>query len=272
MLKRASHRFLAAAAAAAVVVSLAACGSDDSNTTTGAATATSPAAATGSIVVFAAASLTESFTELGKQFESAHPGSKVTFSFGPSSGLATQITEGSPADVFASASDKTMGTVVDAGIASSPTVFAVNSLEIAVPPSNPAKVDALDDLADAAVKVVLCQEDVPCGVAADKTLDKAGLDVTPVSREADVKAVLTKVSLDEADAGLVYVTDVKAAGDDVVGVEIPAEQNTTTNYPIAVLTNKDADAAQQATAEEFVTFVLSEAGTTVLQQAGFAAP
>jgi molybdate transport system substrate-binding protein len=230
------------------------------------------AAGSEEIVVFAAASLTESFTELGERFEAAHPGSKVTFSFGPSSGLATQITEGSPVDVFASASGTTMTQVVDAGLASSPTVFATNSLEIAVPPDNPAEIDTLADLGDPAVKVVLCQEQVPCGVAAAATLDKAGLSVTPVSLEADVKAVLTKVALGEADAGLVYVTDVEAAADDVFGVEIPAGQNTSTDYPIATVTNRDADPAQEATAREFVEFVLSAEGAAVLRAAGFAGP
>jgi molybdate transport system substrate-binding protein len=257
---------VAAVAALLFVAPLAACGSDESSDSAGAATAAA------SITVFAAASLTGSFTELGKQFEQAHPGSKVTFSFGPSSGLATQITEGAPADVFAAASDKTMKQVADAGLASSPAVFATNSLEIAVPPANPAEVDSLDDLARPGVKVVLCQEQVPCGVAADATLEKAGLTVTPVSREADVKAVLTKVSLNEADAGLVYVTDVQAAGDDVVGVEIPPDRNTSTNYPIAAVTREGADSAEQATAQAFVEFVLSTAGGSVLQQAGFAAP
>jgi molybdate transport system substrate-binding protein len=119
---------------------------------------------------------------------------------------------------------------------------------------------------------VHCQAQVPCGVAAASTLGKAGLDVEPVSLEPDVKAVLTKVTLGEADAGLVYVTDVKAAGDDVVGVEIPADLNTSTDYPIAAVTNQDADAEQQATARAFVEFVLSSNGTAVLEAAGFAAP
>jgi molybdate transport system substrate-binding protein len=244
----------------------------------------SPDGASGSptagITVFAAASLTGSFRELGRRFEAAHPGSRVTFSFGPSSGLATQIVAGAPADVFAAASERTMAQVVAAGLASSPEVFATTWLQLAVPPANPRRIDELDDLDDPGVKLVLCQEQVPCGAAADATLAKAGLTVVPVSREADVKAVLTKVSLGEADAGLVYVTDVRAAGGDVLGVPVPADRNTATTYPIAALTRSDADAAQQdasqqgtaqqATAQAFVEFVLSDAGAAVLAGAGFA--
>lgn len=248
----------------AVVSGVVACSADPS--------ANGAGGSSSEITVFAAASLTEAFTELGRQFEAAAPGRKVTFSFGPSSGLATQIISGAPADVFAAASDPTMARVVDAGLATSPAVFARNSLQIAVPPSNPAGIDDLGDLDDPGVKVVLCQEQVPCGAAATATLAKAGLTVTAVSREADVKAVLTKVALDEADAGLVYVTDVLSAGGDVVGVEIPTDRNTSTDYPIAALTRDGADPAKQATAHAFVDFVLSGAGRAVLARAGFANP
>ena len=222
----------------------------------------------GGITVLAAASLTESFTALGQAFEARNPGSTVTFSFGPSSGLAEQINSGAPADVFASASAKNMDQVVRAGNADRPVVFARNTMEIAVPADNPANVRSLADLADPAVKVVLCAEDVPCGVSAREVFGKAGIAVTPVSNEVDVKSTLAKITLGEADAGLVYVTDVQAAGQEVTGVEIPAEVNATTAYPIATL--KESENA--ALAQSFVDYVRSAAGTGELEAAGFAKP
>jgi molybdate transport system substrate-binding protein len=218
--------------------------------------------------VFAAASLTGSFTTLGSQFEAAHPGTKVTFSFGPSSGLATQITSGAPADVFASASPKNMTQVIDAKAAAASTNFARNQMEIAVPPANPAKVAKLADLADPNVKVVLCSAAVPCGATALAVFANAGITVKPVSNEIDVKSTLTKVELGEADAGVVYVTDVLAAGDKVKGIEIPAAQNASTEYPIAPLSASE----NAATAKAFVDYVLSADGTSVLTAAGFEKP
>lgn len=225
-------------------------------------------AATGTITVLAAASLQESFTTIASAFEQAHPGSKVQLSFGPSSGLAAQILGGAPGDVFASASVKTMATVLDGNAASSSTPFAVNSMEIAVPPNNPARITALADLARPTVKTSVCHDAVPCGAAATTVFANAKISVTPISEEADVKAVLTKIELGEVDAGLVYVTDVLAAGDKVGGISIPAAQNTTTTYPIASLTK----AANPALAAEFVTYVLSADAQKVLRDAGFAAP
>ena len=253
---------LLTAALALFVAPLAACGS------TSDAPSGSSSAVTGDITVFAAASLKEAFTTIGEQFEAANPGTSVTFSFGPSSGLATQIIEKAPADVFASASQKTMDAVVDAGLAPSSSVFAVNTMAIATPidPSTP--VTSLADLANPEAKVAVCASDVPCGVAADKLFEQNRLTVSPVSEEADVKAVLTKVALGEADAGIVYVTDVKSAGDTVVGVSIPADQNVTTTYPIATVT----DSRNSATAAAFVAFVLSPEGQKVLADAGFSAP
>ena len=186
--------------------------------------------------MFAAASLTGSFTTLGQQFEAAHPGTKVTFSFGPSSGLATQITNGAPADVFASASPKNMGQVITAKAASTSTNFAKNQMEIAVPPANPAKITQLSDLAKPKVKVVLCAAAVPCGATARAVFTNAKITVKPVSNEVDVKSTLAKVQLGEADAGVVYVTDVLAAGPKVKGIEVPADVNASTEYPIAALT------------------------------------
>jgi molybdate transport system substrate-binding protein len=222
----------------------------------------------GTVNVFAAASLREAFTELAPAFEAAHPGTTVVFNFGPSSGLATQITQGAPADVFASASAKNMTQVVDAGFASAPTVFAKNVLQIAVPTGNPAKITGISDLARSGVKVALCQVDVPCGALAEDIFTRAGVHLTPVTQEVDVKAVLTKVTLGEVDAGLVYVTDVKAAGPKVTGVTIPDAQNASTSYPIAALSKS----ANSAGAQAFTAYVVSSDGLAALSRAGFAKP
>lgn len=256
------HRRLPALLAALLVVLslVAGCGSD------GSAGKAEPKQQT--LRVFAAASLTESFTALGKQFESEHDGVKVVFNFGPSSGLAQQIQSGAPADVFASASPTNMDTLVQSKDADKPRDFAVNTMEIAVPPANPGKVQSLSDLARAGVKVAVCQPQVPCGVVAAKVFEQAGVKVKPVTEEVDVKSVLTKVSLGEVDAGVVYVTDVKAAGDKVTGITIPAAQNAETTYPIATLANSK----NSSLAKKFMDLVLSKAGTTELAKAGFGAP
>ena len=230
--------------------------------------ATSSAAATGTITVFAASSLKETFTTLGKQFEAAHPGDTVKFSFGASSTLATQITDGAPADVFASAAPKNMDTVVSAGDASNPQDFAKNTAEVAVPPSNPANVTSVNDLAKSSVKVALCQPKVPCGVVAAGVFKNAGITVKPVTLQPDVKSVLTQVELGNVDAGVVYVTDVKAAGSKVKGVTIPANLNASTLYPIAAITNSKNLSIAQA----FVAYVLSPTGQQVLAAAGFEKP
>ena len=250
---------------------LAGCGSS-STTGPSSATLSAPVSGTqslsGTVNVFAAASLKEAFTTLGQQFETAHPGTNVVFNFGPSSGLATQITAGAPADVFASASTKNMDQVVKAAAATSPTNFASNVMEIAVPPNNPANVTQLSDLTKPTVKVALCQEVVPCGVTATKVFTKAKLTVVPVTQEVDVKAVLTKVTLGEVDAGVVYVTDVRAAGAKVKGIVIPADVNASAKYPIATLTR----APNKATAQAFTDYVLSPDGAGVLAADGFAKP
>jgi molybdate transport system substrate-binding protein len=248
---------------------LAGCGSSSTPAASTPSTTTSSSPTlSGTVNVFAAASLKEAFTKLGQQFEAAHPGAKVVFNFGPSSGLATQINQGAPADVFASASTKNMDQVVKAGAAASPTNFASNVMEIAVPPTNPAHVTQLSDLAKSTVKVALCQKAVPCGVTAAKVFANAKLTVTPVTQEVDVKSVLAKVSLGEVDAGVVYVTDVRAAGDKVKGMEIPTDVNASTKYPIATLTK----ASNKATAQAFTDYVLSADGASVLTAAGFAKP
>jgi molybdate transport system substrate-binding protein len=222
----------------------------------------------GTVNVFAAASLKEAFTKLGQQFEAAHPGVHLVFNFGPSSGLATQINAGAPADVFASASTKNMGQVVTAGKATSPKKFASNVMEIAVPARNPAGIKGLLDLARPGVKVALCQPVVPCGTTAAKVFTNAKLTLTPVTQEVDVKAVLTKVTLGEVDAGVVYVTDVRAAGAKVTGIKIPTAVNASTKYPIATLTT----ALNKAGGQAFTDYVLSADGAAVLTAAGFAKP
>ena len=247
---------------------LAACGSSSTPSGTTSPTGSSTSGASGAITVFAAASLKEAFTTIGQQFEAANPGAKVTFNFGASSTLATQITQGAPADVFAAASTKTMDTVVSGGAASGAQTFATNTMEIATPTTPTVPVTSLADLANPGVKVAVCQKDVPCGVAADKLFSQNNLTVTPVSQEVDVKAVLSKVELGEVDAGIVYVTDVKAAGDKVVGVTVPTDQNVITTYPIVAI----KASAQAATASAFVAYVLSSAGQQVLSAAGFASP
>ena len=265
-MRRTAVTFLAAGV---VVASIAGCssGSGSGGSTTAAGNSASPSLS-GSITVFAASSLTEAFTTLGKQFEAANPGVKVTFSFAASSALATQITSGAPADVFASASAKNMQEVVTAGGAANPTNFAKNVMEIAVPPANPGKVTGVDSLASASVKTALCQPQVPCGETAQKVFTNAKVTVHPVTLEPDVKSVLTKVELNEVDAGVVYVTDVKAAGVKVLGVPIPSDVNASTEYPIAALTKSSNAAAAAA----FVAFVLSPAGQSVLTAAGFEQP
>ena len=230
--------------------------------------ATSSAAATGTITVFAAASLMGTFTQLGKQFEAAHPGDTVKFSFGASSSLATEITSGAPADVFASAAPKNMETVVNAGDASSPQDFAKNTAEVAVPPNNPAQVTSVNDLAKSSVKVALCQPQVPCGVVAAQVFKNLGITVKPVTLQPDVKSTLTQVELGNVDAGVVYVTDVKAAGAKVKGVVIPASDNASTLYPIDTISSS----TDKSVAEAFVAYVLSPAGQQVLTAAGFQKP
>jgi molybdate transport system substrate-binding protein len=261
---------LATVAAVASLALAAACGSGGGDTSSGSGSspATPRSGASGTVTVFAAASLTESFTTLGRQFEAAHPGTTVKFNFGASSSLAENITQGAPADVFASASPKNMRQVVDADGASDSKTFARNLMQIAVPPDNPADVTEVTDLARSNVKVALCQPQVPCGAVAQQVFKNANITVTPVTQGADVKAVLTTVQLGEVDAGMVYRTDVRAAGTKVKGIEIPADQNASTSYPIAALT----EAPNPAGAAAFVDYVLSPDGEKVLEQAGFAAP
>ncbi len=235
---------------------LAACGSSGT-TDSGTPTAT--------LTVSAAASLTDAFTEIGERYAEEHPGTEVRFNFAGSSTLVEQVNSGAPVDVLATASDATMQSAVGAGSVTDPVLFAANSLAIAVPAGNPAGIRSLADLADPDVTVVLCAPQVPCGAAADDLLTANGLDITPASLEPDVRAVLTKVTADEVDAGLVYRTDLVAAGSAVEGIAIPDAANVVTAYPIAV-TDQGAPEAQ-----DFVDLVLSDEGQGILERWGFTA-
>ncbi|MFE4581158.1 molybdate ABC transporter substrate-binding protein [Streptomyces chartreusis] len=259
-------------AGAAALLALSACSSSDSDsgkTSDSSASASASDKLSGEVTVFAAASLKESFTTLGKEFEKEHPGTKVTFSFGGSDALAASITGGAPADVFASASPKTMKIVTDAGdAAGTPATFVRNQLQIATLPGNPDKIASLKDLTKSDLKVVLCDKTVPCGAAAEKAIEAGKLKLTPVSYEEDVKSALNKVVLKEADAAVVYKTDVKAAGDKVEGVEFPESADAINDYPITVLKeSQNSDAAKA-----FIALVQSAEGQKVLSEAGFLQP
>ncbi|MGE3193173.1 MAG: molybdate ABC transporter substrate-binding protein [Microbacteriaceae bacterium] len=222
----------------------------------------------GTLTVFAAASLTETFDALAAEFEAEHPQVEVVLNYGGSSSLATQIRQGAPADVFAAANESTMQMVVDAGDASDAPIFATNTLVLVTPPGNPAGVTGLADLADPDLAIALCDPVVPCGSAAQTLLTNAGVTAVPDTLEDDVKAVLTKVELGEADAGLVYVTDAHATGSTVEIVDVPEAQQVINRYPIAVLTGAPNPDAARA----WVEFVLSDEGQAVLSDAGFLAP
>ncbi|MEV5783247.1 molybdate ABC transporter substrate-binding protein [Streptomyces sp. NPDC048448] len=272
--RRTGRMLQVAGVGAAALLALSACSSDsDSSTKSDGPTKSGSSAKSdklsGTVTVFAAASLKESFTTLGKDFEQAHPGTKVTFNFGGSDTLAAGITGGAPADVFAAASPKTMAIVTDKSDAvGTPAVFVRNQLEIATLPGNPDKVASLKDLTKSGLKVVLCDKTVPCGAAAQKALDASSLKLTPVSYEQDVKSALTKVELKEADAAVVYKTDVNAAGDKVEGVEFPESAKAINDYPIVLL----KDAPNAAAAKEFIALVQSPEGQKVLTAAGFLQP
>jgi molybdate transport system substrate-binding protein len=242
-------------AAAALVVVASACGNDGN-----------AASSAGNVTVFAAASLTAAFTEIGDAFTAANPDTGLTFNFAASSDLVAQINEGGPADVFASADQSNMSKLIDAGNnGSDPVVFATNSLVIIVEPGNPEAITGVADLANDDLIVVICAPEVPCGKYAQQIFDAAGVAVTPDSLEENVKAVVTKVTAGEADAGLVYTTDVIAAGDRAQGVQIPADVNVLAEYPIAVTRNSPNAEAGQA----FVDFVLGEQGQKILDSYGF---
>ena len=238
---------------------------------TGPSTGPSPAAIglSGDVTVLAAASLTDTFTLLGEEFMAANPDVTVVLSFAGSSALATQITEGAPADVFASASPATMQTVVAAGNAvGEPTVFVTNTLQIAVPPDNPGRITGLVELTDPERTIALCAVEVPCGAASETVFAAAGLTPSPDTLEQDVRGALSKVELGEVDAGLVYRTDVIAAGDAVLGIDFPESAGAVNAYPIVTL----AQAPTPDVADAFVAYVLSAQGRQVFTDAGFGTP
>ena len=236
----------------------ASCGSDESES--------SPS---GGVTVFAAASLTAAFTEIGDAFMVENPEVAVTFNFAASSELAAQIGEGAPADVFASADLSNMAKLTEAGNnATEPVVFATNLAEIIVGSGNPKGITGVADLADENLIVVLCAPEVPCGKYAATVFESAAVSVSAKSFEENVNAVVTKVTLGEADAGLVYKTDITAAGPGAEGVEIPEDINVVAEYPIAVT----AEARNTEGAQAFIDFVNGEQGQTILASFGFLAP
>jgi molybdate transport system substrate-binding protein len=260
-------RWAGMVAAALLLSTVAACGSGSSGSSSSASASSSPKETT--LTVFAASSLTSTFTELGTKFEASHPGVKVSFDFGGSSDLVAQIQQGAPADVFASADTANMDKAVSAkAVEGTPVNFASNTLEIAVPPDNPANVKSFQDLAKSSTKVVVCAPEVPCGAAAQTVEQASGVTIKPVSEEQAVTDVLTKVESGEADAGLVYVTDVKAAGAKVKGVTFSESSDAVNVYPIAAL----SDSKNQDLAKSFVSLVTGSEGQSVLAAAGFAKP
>ncbi|KGN32892.1 molybdate-binding protein [Knoellia sinensis KCTC 19936] len=276
--KSISYAVRTAAAACALLV-LGACGASgaadtrsDANST--ATQSSSSPAQERTLTVFAAASLQKPFEEIAESFEKAHPGVTVRFSFGGSSGLVAQLQEGAPADVLATANEPTMAkAVADSLVVETPTPFVSNTLQIVVPADNPAGIATLTDLTRADAKVVLCAPAVPCGAAANSVEKSAGIDIKPVSEEQSVTDVLGKVRSGEADAGLVYVTDVAGAntsstGAEVKGIDFPEAKSAINIYPIAALKSaKDAGLA-----DEFVAAITGADGQKVLRDAGFAAP
>ena len=228
----------------------------------------SPASNEKTLQVFAAASLSSTFKDLGGQFEKSHPGVKVMFNFDGSSGLVDQLKGGAKADVFASADEKNMKNAVDAQLTTgSQTIFARNVLTLVTAPGNPKKITGLDDSLNGK-KLVVCAPEVPCGNATNQLAQKLGVTLKPVSQESKVTDVLGKVTSGEADAGIVYVTDAKGAGAKIETVAIKGADQVVNNYPISVL----ASAPQPALAAEFVTLVTSQTGKDVLSAAGFLTP
>ena len=220
----------------------------------------------GTLTVFAAASLKGSFTEIAERFEVQHPGTTITLSFAGSADLAAQISQGAPADVFASADARNMAKLQDAGLLDGePRNFATNTLAIAVPPGNPAGINSFADLAKSGTKLVACASQVPCGAAAASVAERAGTKLSPVSEENSVTDVLGKVISGEADAGLVYVTDVRSAGGRVESIPFPEAADAVNLYPAAAL----AGGRNKASAAKFLDLVTGPEGQDILSAAGF---
>ncbi|MFJ2938342.1 molybdate ABC transporter substrate-binding protein [Streptomyces sp. NPDC087219] len=263
----ARRRTAAAVLTAALLVPLAACGnSDDTGKAAPGPSGSASGAPAANLTVLAAASLTDVFKTAGAAYEKSHPGTKLTFSFAGSQELVAQVSQGSPADVLVTADTKSMDKVkADTG---TPAIIAKNRLVIATGEGNPYKVDDLKDLADTKLKVVLAAPEVPAGKYSTQILDAQKVTVKPVSQEPNVRAVLSKVELGEADAGLVYKTDAASAADKVDAVEIPDDQNAIAKYPAATI--KDSENAEAAAA--FVAWLSSHEGQKILQDAGFQKP
>ncbi|MFF9851117.1 molybdate ABC transporter substrate-binding protein [Streptomyces litmocidini] len=264
----ARRRTAAAVLTAALLVPLSACSSSDDpkKDTGGSAGSGSSSAPQANLTVLAAASLTDVFKTAGAAYEKSHPGTKLTFSFAGSQELVAQVAQGSPADVLVTADAKSMDKVK--ADTDTPAVIAKNRLVIATGKGNPFKIDELKDLGDTELKVVLAAPEVPAGKYSKKILDAQKITVKPVSQEPNVRAVLSKVELGEADAGLVYKTDAESAGDKVDAVEIPDAQNAVAQYPAATL--KDSKNTRAAAA--FVAWLSSPEGQKILQDAGFQKP
>jgi molybdate transport system substrate-binding protein len=258
------------AAAAVVLVSAGIAGCSTAPSAAGGTTGTAGVTGvTGTVTVFAAASLTKTFTTLGTRFEQAHPAARVVFSFAGSSDLVSQLVAGAPADVFASADETNMAKAVSGEVIDgSPKDFATNVLAIAVPPGNPAHVKSFADLASPAVTTVICAPQVPCGAATASVEKSAGVVLKPVSQESSVTDVLGKVTSGEADAGIVYRTDVLGAGSKVESVPFPEAATTVNRYPIAAVAN----ARNARGAAAFIAFVTGSEGRKTLSAAGFGIP
>lgn len=255
-----------AAIATVVGLTVAGCSSSDAPSSP---SSTSAAEGGGKLVVFAAASLKKTFTEIGDQFTDDNPGSDIEFSFAGSSDLVTQLTQGAPADVFASADTTNMDRAAHADLLEGdPVNFASNTLTIVTAPGNPKKVASFEDLARPGLLVVVCASQVPCGSATEKVEKATGVQLDPVSEESQVTDVLGKVTSGEADAGLVYVTDARGVGDKVASVAFPESADAVNTYPIAVL----KQSKNQELAAKFVDVVSGEVGQKVLHAAGFAKP
>ncbi|TLQ47710.1 molybdate ABC transporter substrate-binding protein [Streptomyces marianii] len=260
-------RAAAAVLTAALLVPLAACGNDAADSESGTqATPLAPGASAADLTVLAAASLTDVFRTAGAAYERSHPGTRITFSFAGSQELAAQVRQGAPADALVTADTRTMdGLRADTG---TPEIIATNRLVIATAEGNPDRIDGLEDLADPGLKVVLAAPEVPVGRYGQKILDAQKITVKPVSQEPNVRAVLSKVELGEADAGIVYKTDAATAPGKVDAVEIPDARNAIAEYPAATL--KTSENAEAATA--FVAWLSSPEAQKILGDAGFQRP
>ena len=257
------HRVFPVLLALAVLI---ACGDDGSQAEPPTTVATD--GLTGTVTVLAAASLTDAFGDIEAAFEASHEGVDVELTFDGSATLATAIIEGAPGDLFASADQANLDKVADEGLlAGVPSTFATNVLQIVVPAGNPLAIDSLEDLTAPDVTLSLCGEQVPCGRYATQAFEKAGLEVPPAGDQENVKGVLTQVQLGEADAGIVYLTDVLAA-DDVEGIDLAPDEQVEAKYPASVL----ADASNPEGAAALLTFLTGVEAQAILERFGFGLP